>query len=519
MLTLERSRTVDIAPEDRRPHAIVVGSGFGGLAAAVRLGAKGYRVTVLERLDAPGGRAYVHHQDGFVFDAGPTIITAPWLFEDLWRLCGRELADDVDLRAVDPFYRLVYDNGDTIECPASLEAMRAEVARVSPGDVAGYDRFMAHSREMCAIGFEKLGHVPFMSLWDLVKAAPDLLRLGGHRSVYDLVSSFIKDERLRIALSFHPLFVGGNPFDTTAVYCMITDFERRWGVHFAMGGTGSLVKGLVSLIEGQKGRVRYNCDVEEILVENDAVRGVRLVSGETLAAEIVVSNADAATTYRQLVPGARRKRWTNWRLDHSKYSMSLFVWYFGTKRKYDDVPHHTILFGPRYKGLVNDIFRAKGLAKDFSVYLHRPTATDPSLAPEGCDAFYVLSPVPHLDAGVDWEVQAEPYRRAIEARLSETLLPGLECEIISSRVTTPLDFKTRYRSEKGAAFSLAPTLIQSAWFRPNNRSEDVRGLYLVGAGTQPGAGVPGVLSSARILDGLVPDAVPLEPAVARRARV
>jgi phytoene desaturase len=485
---------------------VVIGSGFGGLAAAIRLGARGYRVTVLERLDAPGGRAFVHRQDGFTFDAGPTIVTAPFLFEDLWRLCGRELADDVDLRAVDPFYRLVFDDGETITCHADSAAMEAEIARVSPGDVAGYRRFMARSGAICRLGFEQLGHVPFMSVGDLLRHAPDLLKLGGHLSVHGLVSRYVKNPKVRVALSFHPLFVGGNPFDTTAVYCLIAHLERRWGVHFAMGGTGALVNGLVKLIKGQGGAIRYHADVAEILVEAGVAKGVRLSSGETIAADIVVSNADAAYTYRNLVPAAARKRWTDRKLDRAKYSMSLFVWYFGTRRRYPDVEHHTILLGPRYKGLIGDIFNGKSLAEDMSLYLHRPTATDPSLAPPGCDAFYVLSPVPHLDADIDWATQAEPYRQAIERRLSETVLPGLQHEIATSLVATPQDFHDRYRSIKGAAFSLAPTLLQSAWFRPNNRSEDVEGLYLVGAGTQPGAGLPGVLSSARILDALVPDA-------------
>jgi phytoene desaturase len=462
---------------------------------------------VLERLSAPGGRASVHRQDGFTFDAGPTIVTAPFLFEDLWRLCGRDMSEDVTLRAVDPFYRLVFDDGETIDCHADIQAMRAEVARLSPGDLAGYDRFMARSEQICKLGFETLGHVPFKSLGDMARQAPDLLRLGGGHSVFGLVSRYVKDPRLRVALSFHPLFVGGNPFDTTAVYCLISYLERRWGVHFAMGGTGALVSGLVGLIAGQGGRLRCNAEVEEIIVEEGVARGVRLRSGETMAADIVVSNADAVHTYRNLVPAAARKRWTDKKLESAKYSMSLFVWYFGTKRKYPNIQHHTILLGPRYRGLINDIFNTKILARDMSLYLHRPTATDPSLAPPGCDGFYVLSPVPHLDADIDWALAAEPYRRAIEQRLSQTLLPGLEAEIVTSRVTTPQDFQDRYCSVKGAAFSLAPTLMQSAWFRPNNRSEDVRGLYLVGAGTQPGAGLPGVLSSARILDAVVPDAV------------
>ena len=486
---------------------MVVGSGFGGLAAAVRLGARGYRVTVLERLEAPGGRACVHRQDGFTFDAGPTIITAPYLFEDLWRLCGREMSRDVTLAAIDPYYRLVFDDGETIDCHADPDAMAAEVARISPGDLAGYRRYMARSAEICDVGFEQIGHRPFMSLGAMVKRGPELMRLGARLSVHGLVSRYVKNEKLRVALSFHPLFVGGNPFDTTSVYCLISAFERRWGVHFAMGGTGALVKGLIGLIEGQGGQVLCGSDVKEIIVEDGVARGVRLRTGRRIAADIVVSNADAATTYRELVPGAARSRWTDRRLAGAKYSMGLFVWYFGTRRRYPEVEHHTILLGPRYRGLLTDIFDRKVLASDMSLYLHRPTATDPSLAPAGCDGFYVLSPTPNLDANVDWATQAEPYRQAIERRLSETLLPGLAGELVTSRVTTPQDFQDRYGAYKGAAFSLAPTLTQSGWFRPNNRSEDVKGLYLVGAGTQPGAGVPGVLSSARALDALVPAAV------------
>jgi phytoene desaturase len=507
MLTLVRTPKVDSPAEDRRSHAVIIGSGFGGLAAAVRLGARGYRVTILERLDAPGGRAYVYRQDGFTFDGGPTIITVPYLFEDLWTLCGRRFADDIDLRPMDPFYRLVFDNGDTLVCHADDGAMRDEVARIAPKDLAGYDRFMRHCRELCAIGFEKLGHVPFMSLADLARQAPDLVRLGAYRSVYGLVSSFVKDSRLRFALSFHPLFVGGNPFNTTAVYCMISDVERRWGVHWAMGGTGALVRGLVDLIEGQGGTLRLGAEVEEIEVEDGVARGVRLKTGERVAADIVVSNADAAFTYKTLVPAKARKRWTDRKLAAATYSMGLFVWYFGTRKRFEDVAHHTIIVGPRYRDHVKEIFAAKTLPKDMSLYLHRPTATDPSLAPDGCDAFYVLSPVPHLDADVDWTTHAETYRRQVEQRLCDTVLPGLTGEIVTSHVVTPLDFRDRLCSLKGAGFSLAPQLTQSTWFRPNNRSEDIKGLYLVGAGTQPGAGVPAVLSSARMLDQLVPDAV------------
>jgi phytoene desaturase len=488
------------------PHAVVIGSGFGGLAAAVRLGARGYRVTVLERLDAPGGRAYVHHQDGFTFDAGPTIITAPFLFEELWSLAGRRLADDIELTALDPFYQVRFDDGTTFDCCGDAERMRERVARLSPGDVAGYERFMRTSEAIYRVGFEQLGHVPFSSVADMARIVPEMVRLQSYRSLHSLVAKHVRDPRLRFLLSFHPLFVGGNPFKVTSIYGLISFLERHWGVHFAKGGTGSLVRGLVELIEGQGNAVRCDAEVDQILVRGRTATGVRLADGEVIAADVVVSNADAAYTYGHLLRATVRQRWSDRRLRRAHYSMSLFVWYFGTRRKYDDVPHHTIVLGPRYRGLLEDIFERKVLADDFSLYLHRPTATDGSLAPAGCDAFYVLSPVPHLDGDVDWRTRAEPYRKAIAAQLDATLLPGFEAEIATSRVMTPLDFRDRLLSVKGAAFALEPLLRQSAWFRPHNRSEDVDRLYLVGAGTHPGAGVPGVLSSARILDTVVPDA-------------
>ncbi len=501
--------TLDAPSLDRRPHALVIGSGFGGLAAAVRLGARGYRVTVLERLEQPGGRASVFRQDGFTFDAGPTIVTAPFLFEELWALCGRRLADDVELRPVSPFYRIRFDDGACFEYTGDADAMRAEVARFSPGDVAGYERFMAASEATFLIGFERLGHLPFGSWTDMARIVPDLLRLGGHRSVYAQVSRFIRDERLRTVFSFHPLLIGGNPFTASGIYCLIAYLERRWGVHFAMGGTGALVRGLAGLIAGQGGALRCGAEVAGIIVRDGAATGVRLASGETIAADIVVSNADSAWTYRHLLHAGERRRWTDRRLERARYSMSLFVWYFGTRRRYEEVAHHTILLGPRYRALLHDIFARKVLAEDFSLYLHRPTATDASLAPPGCDAFYVLAPVPHLDSGTDWRVAAEPYRQAIERHLDATLLPGLRDAVVTSRVMTPLDFRDRLLSMRGAAFGLEPVLTQSAWFRPHNRSEDVRGLYLVGAGTHPGAGLPGVLSSARVLDTVVPHATAL----------
>jgi phytoene desaturase len=490
---------------DRQPHAVVIGSGFGGLAAAVRLGARGYRVTIFEKLDAPGGRAYVYKQDGFTFDAGPTIVTAPFLFEELWKLCGRNLSDDVTLVPVSPFYRIRFQDGSHFDYSGEPEAMRGEIARFSPDDIDGYDAYMKASEEIFKVGFERLGDVPFSQWTDMAKIAPEMIRLSSYRSVFNLVSKFFRDPRLRVVFSFHPLLIGGNPFTASSIYCLIAFLERRWGVHFAMGGTGRLVEGLVNLIEGQGGRVLCGQEVGEIRITGGAACGVKLADGRIVDADIVVSNADSAWTYRHLLPKSARSRWSDRRIERAKYSMSLFVWYFGTRRKYTDVQHHSILLGPRYKALLTDIFERKTLADDFSLYLHRPTSTDPSLAPEGCDAFYVLSPVPHLQSGTDWSVMAEKYRSAIARELGNTVLPDLENQIVSSRMLTPQDFQDRLSSFRGAAFGLEPILTQSAWFRPHNRSEDVDRLYLVGAGTHPGAGLPGVLSSARILDSVVPD--------------
>ncbi len=506
ILTLMPTRPIAAMEPDRRPHAVVIGSGFGGLAASIRLGARGYRVTVLERLAEPGGRATVFRQDGFTFDAGPTIVTAPFLLEELWALCGRRLADDVTLVPIDPFYRIRFADGAIFDYSGDPNRMRAEIARFSPADVAGYERFMAASERIYRIGFERLGDVPFTHWTSMAKVIPDLAALGSWRSVYGLVAKHVRDARLRTVLSFHPLLVGGNPFSATSVYALIAFLERRWGVHFAMGGTGALVQGMVKLIRGQGGILRYKQDVRQITVAQGAVTGVELADGTRIPADIVVSNADSAWTYRHLLAPEHRRRWTDKRVERARYSMGLFVWYFGTRRRYDDVAHHTILLGPRYHALLRDIFQRHKLADDFSLYLHRPTATDRSLAPAGCDAFYVLSPVPHLASGTDWAVEGERYRRAIAAALDATILPDLEANVVSSRTMTPQDFQDQLLSFRGAAFGMEPLLTQSAWFRPHNRSEEVEGLYLVGAGTHPGAGLPGVLCSAKILDTVVPHA-------------
>lgn len=485
-----------------RPHAVVIGSGFGGLAAAVRLGARGWRVTVLERLDQPGGRARVFRQDGFTFDAGPTVITAPFLFEELWALCGRRMRDDVQLVPISPYYRIRFADGSSFDYTGDAEQMRAEIARFSPEDAEGYGRFMAAAAAIYRTGFEELGDAPFDSWTDMARVAPGLLRHQAYRSVYGFVARFVRDERIRTVLSYHPLLIGGNPFRASAIYALIPYLERAHGVHFCMGGTGRLVAGLTGLIEGAGGTLRTGAEVERILVEDGRATGVRLSSGEEVAGDIVVSNADSAWTHGRLLPAEARREWPERRLRRARYSMGLFVWYFGTNRRYEDVAHHSILLGPRYRGLLHDIFDRKVLAEDFSLYLHRPTATDASLAPAGCDAFYVLSPVPHLGNGADWTLLAENYRRAIAAELERTVLPGLGAHVVTSRVMTPQHFADELLSVHGAGFGLEPVLTQSAWFRPHNRSR-VRNLFLVGAGTHPGGGVPGVLSSARVLDRVV----------------
>ncbi len=492
----------------------MIGSGFGGLAAAVRLGAKGYRVTVLEKLDAPGGRAYVHRRGGHVFDAGPTIVTAPFLFEELWTLCGKRFSDDITLKPLDPFYRIRFDDGSWFDYSGDVQAMRREVARFAPQDLNGYDAFFQEAEKCYRLGFERLASISFVTLSDLIAVLPDFMRMQAWKTIYSRVASFIRDPKLRMVFSFHPLLIGGNPFSVTCAYTLINALERRHGVHWAMGGTGALIQGLVGLIKGQGNSVRCESEVAEILVRNQRAYGVRLADGQIIESEIVVSNADTAWTYRYLIPSQHRRHWTDAKIERTKFSMSLFVWYFGTRQQFHDIPHHMILMGPRYRELLADIFKRKILAKDFSLYLHRPSASDPTVAPPGHDTFYVLSPVPHLQSGVDWSVAAEPYRQAIAQSLHNTIMPGFEQHITESFITTPQDFQDRLLSFRGAAFGPEPVLTQSAWFRPHNKSEDIAGLFMVGASTHPGAGMPGVIASAKALESVIPDPKTMVPAYA-----
>ncbi|GDX57016.1 phytoene dehydrogenase [Comamonadaceae bacterium] len=491
--------------DPKAPVALVIGSGFGGLAAAVRMCAKGWRVEVLEKLDAPGGRARVIHVDGYTFDAGPTIITVPFLLEELWALAGRKMSDDVELRLLDPFYRVRFADGDHFDYSGDPERMRAEVLRIDPTAGPGYTAFMAEADLCYELGFEALGCQAFDSIGDLLKAVPSMARMKGWRSLHAMVATHLKHPKLRQAMSLQSLLIGGNPFSVTCVYSLINALERRYGVHWAMGGTGALVNGLVDLIEDMGGSLRTGAEVRRIEVIDGRACGVTLATGETLPADIVVCNADTAWTYKNLIDPQHRKVWTNAKVESGKYSMSLFVWYFGTNKRFDDVPHHMMLLGPRYEALLKDIFKNHHLADDFSLYLHRPTATEPAMAPVGCDTFYVLAPVPHLESGTDWAAHAEPYRAAIAKALDETVLPNLREHLTVSFVTTPQDFQDNLLSYQGAAFGLEPLLLQSAWFRPHNRSEDLKNLFMVGASTHPGAGIPGVLMSAKALETVLPD--------------
>jgi phytoene desaturase len=499
---------------------VVIGAGFGGLSAAIRLQAAGHEVTVCDAGDTAGGRAAVFAAEGFTFDMGPTILTAPALLEELFAVAGRRMGDYVQLVPLDPFYNVRFDDGSVFRYTGDESRLIEEVRRFSPSDVGGYRAFAEAADRIFARAFPLIDR-PFASVADMLRVAPDLVRLRADRSVAQLVSRHIRDPRLRQVFSFHPLLVGGNPFDSSAIYALIHALEKRWGVWFAMGGTGALVRALVRVFEELGGRLRLSTVVRQVVVDDRSGRasGVMLATDERLEADAVVSNADAASTYLDLVPARARRVNGDRRVRRWRQSMSLFVIYFGTNRRYEEMAHHEILMGPRYRGLLDDIFRHKQLATDFSLYLHRPTATDPSLAPPGCDSWYVLSPVPHLGGDVHWATVAQGYRDAIIDSLERRFMPGLSRHIVVERVIDPRYFRDTLHSHLGSAFSVEPVLTQSAWFRPHNRSEDVENLYLVGAGTHPGAGVPGVVASGKIVADLLGPSISTPPASSRRRPV
>ena len=492
----DNSAFLDATPRGR---AVVIGTGVGGLAAAIRLRARGYSVTALEALPDPGGRARVFERDGFSFDAGPTVITAPYLFDELFQLVGRDSRDYYELVSVDPFYRIDYPDGSVFDYVGDEERLLEQIRQFNPRDVDGYLELADHSRRIFEIGYERLADVPFDRVWDMVRVIPDMLRLENHRTVWGLVCKYIEDERLRQAFTFQPLLIGGNPFRTTSIYLLIHWLERKWGVHFAVGGTASIVRALVQLATEIGVEFEFGTPAERIEVRDGRVHKV-VAGGREYAADVVVSNADPTATYRRLIDSAHRRKHSDGRVERVRNSMGLFVGYIGSKKTWPALAHHTIVLGPRYKGLLDDIFVERTLAEDFSLYLHAPTRTDSSVAPPGHENLYVLSPVPNLRSGDDWEAIGEEYFERILEHLEHRMLPGLRENIVTKFHITPQYFKDELRSVDGAAFGPEPVLTQSAWFRYHNRSEDVGGLYFVGAGTHPGAGLPGVLCTAKVLD-------------------
>ena len=481
-------------------RALVIGAGFAGIATALRLRKLGYEVTLLERLQSLGGRAQVFERGGYRHDAGPTVITAPFLFDELYELFDEKLEDHLEFVPLDPFYRFHFADGSQFDYRASIEDTLTEIRRFNPDDADGYLKLLEKSKRVYDVGFKELVHRPFTRVWDMVKQIPALLMLKCYRSVSQMVNSHLMHPLIRQAFSIHPLLVGGNPFKTTAIYTLIHYLERRWGVFFCMGGTGKLVEELGKLMERQGIKLQMGADVDEIILDGKRATGVRMNSGETLNADIVVFGGDPETCYKHLLPA---KKTFSLPTIKKQYSMGLYVLYFGTRKLYPDVAHHSIWMGPRFKELLTEIFDHKTMSEDYSLYVHRPTATDTSFAPEGCESFYVLCPVPNLLGDVNWETEGPKLRDRIVQSLEETILPELSSVIEEVFWMTPEDFAKDYRSMHGAGFSIEPRLTQSAWFRFHNRDRAISNLYFVGAGTHPGAGLPGVVSSAKVVEELL----------------
>ena len=504
-------------------QAIVIGAGFGGLAAALRLRAAGLDVDVFDAQTFAGGRAGVYRERGYTFDAGPTVITAPFLFDELFALFRKQRSDYVRFVPLMPWYRIRFADGRSFNYGGTRDELIDAVRRFSPSDVDGYVRLLEKVEQIYKVGFEELGDQPFDDFTAMLRVLPKMAMLRSDRSVYSFVSHYLKDEALRRVFSFQPLLVGGNPFHTTSIYTLIQHLERKDGVHFAVGGTTALVAALVRLAEEQGVRFHFGQRVTSIEIEDGHATGVRLANGSQVSGSCVVANADAPALYRQLVPEKWRKKWTDDRVEGLKFSMGLFVLYLGVRKSFPELAHHTVLLGERYKELLEEIFEGNLISDDLSLYLHAPTRTDPTLAPEGCESLYVLAPVPNLRAGIDWSREAGRLEERILDILETSVCPEIREGLEVRFHVTPEHFRDKLLTHHGTGFSIQPTLLQSAWFRFHNRSEDVRGLYLVGAGTHPGAGLPGVLCSAKVLEHYLPEifadaerqvpaSSPLEPA-------
>ena len=479
--------------------AIVIGSGFGGLALAIRLQSAGIATTVVESRDKPGGRAYHWKEQGFTFDAGPTVITDPPCLQQLWELTGADMAQDVDLMPVMPFYHLNWPDGSTFNYSNDEADLRAEIAKFNPADVAGYDRFLAYSAGVMEEGYIKLGAVPFLDFSSMIKAAPALAKFQAWRSVYSIVSSYVKDERLRQAFSFHTLLVGGSPMKTSSIYALIHKLEKDGGVWFARGGTNALIAGMVRHFERLGGTLRLDDPVTEITTTGDRVTGIVTRSNWRASADAVATNADIMHSYRDLLSGSSRGKKAAKSLSRKRFSPSLFVVHFGLKGDYPHIAHHSIIFGPRYQGLVKDIYDNGVLPEDFSLYLHHPTITDPGMSPPGHATFYALAPVGNLGKlPIDWAVEGPRLEKRIIDEVGKRMnIPDIHDKVVVSFHYSPADFATDLNAHIGSAFSLEPLLTQSAWFRTHNRDDVIDNLYFVGAGTHPGAGIPGVVGSAK----------------------
>jgi len=483
--------------------SIVIGSGFGGIAAALRLKAKNHYVTLIEKHPDLGGRARVFKKNGFTFDGGPTVITAPYLIEELFELFDKRPGDYIKLTPLKTWYRFIFEDGKKFDYSGDEDQMKKQIKEINEEDVKGYQELVKFTKKIFDKGFTELADVPFDKPLVMMKQLPSLLKLKSYKSVYSLVSSYIKNEKLRRMLSMHPLLVGGNPFTTTSIYGLILYLEKKWGIHYSMGGTGNIINGLEKLMNEVGIELIKGHEVINIISSNNKIEGVKLDNQKEIEADNVVCNADPPAVYEKLLSKKKISALFKWKQKRMEYSMGLFVYYFGTKKTYDDVEHHTIKFGDKYKEHLDDIFNKKKLNNDISYYLHRPSATDKSMAPKDHDCFYVLVPVPNNQSKIDWAIEGDKMKDLIIDKMEKALLPNLRENIVEDFYLTPDYFENELNTKYGSGFSIQPKFTQSAYFRFHNKSEICEGLYFVGAGTHPGAGVPGVLSSAKVLDKII----------------
>ena len=483
---------------------IVVGSGFGGLASALRLRAKGYEVTLVEKHPDLGGRARVFKKDNFIYDGGPTVITAPYLIEELFSLYNKKISDYVKIVPLDLWYRFVFSDGETFDYSGNEKSMEKEIKKFSEKDYEGYNKLVKFTEKIFDKGFTDLSDKPFNNLSFMLKQIPSLLNLKSYQSVYGLVSNYVSNEKLRRVFSMHPLLVGGNPFTTTSIYTLILFLEKKWGIHYSMGGTGSVVKALEKLMKEEGIKIIKDAEVTEIISDNKDVKAVKINKSNIINCDYVVCNSDPPNVYKNLIKSKKNYNFLfKQKIKRMDYSMGLFVYYFGSKKQYNDVAHHTIYFGKSYEKHLEKIFEKKVLSEDISYYLHRPSATDPNMAPNNQDAFYVLVPVPNNLSNINWLNEGEKFKNLVLDKMDKTVLPGIKENVVSDFYLTPDYFEKDLATLHGSGFSIQPKFSQSAYFRFHNQSEVFDNLYFVGAGTHPGAGMPGVISSAKVLDKIL----------------